>query len=76
MGVENQTTSLAFAYCILCQEQKTFVAEYCSVFPQLSFSLQECHSHSLLQLLFNMYANTHTRTEDRNQDVRAAEPLP
>lgn len=76
MEVENQTISLAFAGCILCQEQKTFAVEYCYVFLQWKFALQECHSHSLLQLLFKVYANAHTRTEDRNQYLCAAEPLP
>lgn len=75
MGIENQTIGLAFACCILYQKQKTFVVEHCNVFLQLSFSLQECHSQSLLQLLFNVYANTHTRTEDRNQYVPAAKRL-
>lgn len=80
MGTENQTIGLAFAYCILYQKQKTFVVEYFAylqwkvaatfiLFTRMPWPLP-------LAASFQVYANTHTRTEDRNQYVPAAKARP
>lgn len=74
VGEKNKQTIVlrAFVYHILCQKQKTSAVEYHNIFQQLSFSLQERHSQSLLQLPFKVYANTHTRTDGRNWHLLAS----
>lgn len=40
------------------------------------YSLYKNACHTLLQLFLKAYANTHTRTEDKNQTLHTAVPLP
>lgn len=40
------------------------------------YSLYKNACHTLLQLFLKAYANTHTRTEDKNQSLHTAVPLP